>query len=89
MRIEEPRSVEDCRHMEANGTQVKFLFFWGHQPSRSGDICQGCLSQWWAGDFTVDGATYFSAEHWMIRPQPARLRPDGGTVRAGDRVGDL
>jgi ribA/ribD-fused uncharacterized protein len=71
----EPRSIEDVRRLEDQGARMKFLFFWGHQPSRSADVGQGCLSQWWEGDFTVDGVTYLSAEHWMMA-QKARLFGD-------------
>ncbi|MET8757702.1 NADAR family protein [Lentzea sp. NPDC004782] len=45
---------------------MKFLFFWGHQPERDGSIGRGCLSQWWPCSFVVDGATFASAEHYMM-----------------------
>jgi ribA/ribD-fused uncharacterized protein len=46
---------------------MKFLFFWGHQPLRSGGVGPGCLSQWWEGHaFSVDGVSYRTAEHWMM-----------------------
>lgn len=47
------------------GTE-KFLFFWGHQPSKDGSITKSCFSQWWESPFTVDGTEYKSAEHWMM-----------------------
>jgi ribA/ribD-fused uncharacterized protein len=46
--------------------RVKFLFFWGHQKSKSGEITAACFSQWWASPFTVDGVRYHTTEHWMM-----------------------
>lgn len=44
----------------------KFLFFWGHQPSKDGRITASCFSQWWPAPFTVEGMRYPTAEHWMM-----------------------
>lgn len=44
----------------------KYLFFWGHQPSKDGTITKTCFSQWWESTFTVDGIIYKTAEHWMM-----------------------
>lgn len=46
--------------------RVKFLFFWGHQKSKSGELTAACFSQWWAAPFTVDGVRYNTTEHWMM-----------------------
>ena len=54
---------------------LKYLFFWGHQPSKDGRITQTCLSQWWVSSFVVDGITYPTAEHWMMA-QKAKLFED-------------
>ncbi|WP_338423545.1 NADAR family protein [Streptomyces gobiensis] len=59
---------------------MKFLFFWGHQPSRSGGIGPGSLSQWWPTTFTVEGDTYASAEHFMMVAK-ARLFGDELTAQ--------
>jgi ribA/ribD-fused uncharacterized protein len=48
------------------GKRKKFLFFWGHQKSKSGELTSACFSQWWSAPFTVDGACYKTAEHWMM-----------------------
>lgn len=49
------------------GETPKFLFFWGHQPSKDGQITASCFSQWWeSSPFLVEGITYTSAEHWMM-----------------------
>lgn len=67
-----PRSPADTRTREeltalvAAGVQPKYLLFWGHRPERDGSVGAGSLSQWWQAEFTVDGVTYTSAEHWMM-----------------------
>jgi ribA/ribD-fused uncharacterized protein len=60
------RSVADLVHHLEQGGQVKYLFFWGHQPQRDGSIGAGCLSQWWPQPFTLDGITFATAEHYMM-----------------------
>ena len=59
----------------AQGTRIKYLLFWGHQPSQDGTITKSCLSQWWLADFVVAGITYRSTEHWMMA-EKARLFND-------------
>ena len=56
-------------------SRVKYLFFWGHQPSKDGVITKSCFSQWWLADFVVAGSTYRSTEHWMMA-EKARLFND-------------
>jgi ribA/ribD-fused uncharacterized protein len=46
--------------------KVKFLFFWGHQKSKSVDVTAACFSQWWASPFLVDNVRYNTTEHWMM-----------------------
>ncbi|MCV2486797.1 NADAR family protein [Flavobacterium sp. SH_e] len=46
--------------------ESKFLFFWGHQPSKDGTVTKTCFSQWWLSSFEVAGVTYKTAEHWMM-----------------------
>lgn len=61
------------------GESPKFLFFWGHQPSKDGQITASCFSQWWeSSPFVVEGTTYTSAEHWMMA-QKALLFEDQAT----------
>lgn len=43
--------------------RIKYLFFWGHQPARDGQITASCLSQWWECEFEEDDLIYRSAEH--------------------------
>jgi ribA/ribD-fused uncharacterized protein len=49
----------------------KFLFFWGHHPSKDGTITKTCFSQWWESSFLVEGIEYKSAEHWMMAKKAA------------------
>jgi len=49
-----------------NGNPVDFVLFWGHTPSKNGEITKTCLSQWFEISFMVDGVKYLSAEHWMM-----------------------
>ncbi|MFJ2827063.1 NADAR family protein [Streptomyces sp. NPDC087263] len=58
-----------------SGARVKYLHFWGHRPSRDGQVSASCLSQWWPSPFTVDGVAYATAEHWMMASK-ARLFGD-------------
>lgn len=71
----EPMSVGDLRERAARGERLRYLFFWGHRPNRDGSVGAGCLSQWWPAEFTVDGARYPTAEHWMMA-EKARLFRD-------------
>ena len=59
-------NIDLIRDEFRKGQKQKFLFFWGHQKSTNGEICQSCFSQWWNSDFKVDGISYFSAEHYMM-----------------------
>jgi ribA/ribD-fused uncharacterized protein len=46
--------------------QLKYLFFWGHHPSKNGDITASCFSQWWEQSFIVEDILYKTAEHYMM-----------------------
>ena len=70
-----PYSTEWLLDQLAQDARVKFLFFWGNQPSHDGTITKSCLSQWWVADFVVAGITYPSTEHWMMA-EKARLFGD-------------
>lgn len=48
------------------GKRIKFMFFWGHQKSKSGELTASCFSQWWSSPFIVNGSRYNTAEHWMM-----------------------
>ena len=46
--------------------RMKFLFFWGHQKSKSCAVTAACFSQWWGSPFTIEGVRYATTEHWMM-----------------------
>lgn len=60
------RSREQLIAAEQAGRQFKYLFFWGHQPSKDGRITASCFSQWFDSSFEVQGARYATAEHFMM-----------------------
>jgi ribA/ribD-fused uncharacterized protein len=64
----------------ASGVSFKYLFFWGHRPSKDGSISASCFSQWWEAPFSIDGLTYRTAEHWMMASKAAMFQDD--TTRA-------
>ncbi|BDS10210.1 NADAR family protein [Aureispira anguillae] len=57
--------------------RIKYVFFWGHQAQKDGQIGASCLSQWFdsPASFVVDGINYQTAEHWMM-VEKARLFND-------------
>jgi ribA/ribD-fused uncharacterized protein len=57
--------LEDLRFRFNTGQKLKFVFFWGHQPSKHG-ITASCFSQWYEAPFAVDGHRYPTAEHFMM-----------------------
>ncbi|MFC7328002.1 NADAR family protein [Marinactinospora rubrisoli] len=74
-----PMTIEELRERSARGDRLKYLFFWGHRPTRDGSVGAGCLSQWWPAPFTVAGTVYPTAEHWMMA-EKARLFEDTETA---------
>ncbi|MGW7053252.1 NADAR family protein [Streptomyces sp. NPDC054887] len=62
-----PTSVEEAVVAEhSGGARLRYLYFWGHRPTPGSAAGPGCLSQWWPVEFTEDGHTYRSAEHYMM-----------------------
>lgn len=59
-------NIEQLIENQSAGKSNNFLFFWGHQASKDGNITKTCFSQWWLSPFTVDGIEYPTAEHWMM-----------------------
>lgn len=58
-----------------SGARMKFVFFWGHQPSKDGQLTATCFSHWWPSSFVLDDVTYKTAEHFMMA-EKARLFGD-------------
>lgn len=65
-------TLEDIQTTKEN---LEFLFFWGHQISKSNEITKSCLSQWWIDYFCVDNNKYFCMEQYMMA-EKARLFSD-------------
>lgn len=58
-----PTDREALQARQQAGERLKFRFFWGHSGAGVGPWV---LSQWWEAPFTVAGASYPTAEHWMM-----------------------
>lgn len=56
--------------------KLKYLFFWGHRPSKNGELTASCFSQWWHSPFEVEGVRYATAEHWMMAQKAALFNDD-------------
>ena len=65
----------------AEGGPWKFVFFWGHTPRADGQLGSECFSQWWPAEFSLEGQTYATAEHYMMA-EKARLFDDHATLDA-------
>jgi len=72
---EPPLDVDALARQVAAGWEPKYLFFWGHTPSRPDVVGGECLSQWYPSPFTLDGVAYATAEHFMMASK-ARLFGD-------------
>jgi ribA/ribD-fused uncharacterized protein len=59
--------------------RLKYLCFWGHQPSSDGSITKACFSQWFEIGFDIDDIHYPTAEHYMMA-EKARLFDDQSTL---------
>jgi ribA/ribD-fused uncharacterized protein len=60
--------------------RLKYLCFWGHQPSKDGRITKTCFSQWFEVGFVIDGVHFLTAEHYMMA-EKARLFGDLATLQ--------
>lgn len=70
------RSREQLLSSIAAGHRVKYLFFWGHQASRDGQITSSCFSQWFDAPFDADGHSFATAEHYMMARKAQLFRDD-------------
>lgn len=62
-----------------NRKKEKFIFFWGHQPSKDGTITKTSFSQWWRSSFSINIGTYCCMEQYMMA-EKARLFKDVETL---------
>ncbi|MCD0450048.1 NADAR family protein [Actinocorallia sp. API 0066] len=58
--------------MAWHGDRSRFVYFWGHRPTRSGNHV---FSQWFEHTFELGSVRYASAEHYMMA-EKARLFGD-------------
>ena len=68
-------TIESIQKEFNQGKKMKYIFFWGHQPSKDGSITKSCFSQWWSCKFEIDGEYYHSAEQYMMA-EKAKLFED-------------
>lgn len=73
------KNKQDLLDRLNHNEQVKYLFFWGHQPSRDNVVDKSCLSQWYEAPFELDGIQYNTAEHYMMA-EKARLFNDNDVL---------
>jgi ribA/ribD-fused uncharacterized protein len=59
-------TIESIQREFNKGKNLKYLFFWGHQPSKDGNITKSCFSQWWFCKFEIEGQIYNCAEQYMM-----------------------
>jgi ribA/ribD-fused uncharacterized protein len=59
-------SIADLEKENSRMTVAKYLFFWGHQPTRDGSISKTCFSQWFEAGFMIEEIYYPTAEHYMM-----------------------
>ena len=67
-------SREELVDFVNHGNKVKYVFFWGHRPPKTG-VSKSCFSQWYASPFVIEGISYSTAEHYMMA-EKARLFGD-------------
>lgn len=49
-----------------SGRTYDYIYFWGHQVPKDGQVRKSCLSQWYPAPFTAEGLDFATAEHYMM-----------------------
>lgn len=68
--------MDDSQHLRQlrdrfnAGERPKFVYFWGHQPSKNG-VTAACFSQWFEAPFELGAVHYPTAEHYMMAEKAA------------------
>jgi ribA/ribD-fused uncharacterized protein len=75
--VRDVKLLEDLRARFNAGEKLKYVFFWGHQASKTG-VTASCFSQWYGAPFVIDGQRYPTAEHFMMA-EKATLFDDQAT----------
>ena len=68
--VRDTRLLEYLRRRFNAGEKMEYVFFWGHQTSRSG-VTASCFSQWYGAPFVIEGQRYPTAEHYMMAEKAA------------------
>lgn len=68
-------TLEHIIELYNSGERIKYLFFWGHTPTKNQTVGPFCFSQWYPTPFIVSNIKYHTAEHWMMA-EKARLFGD-------------
>ena len=64
----------------SKGKKLKFVLFWGHQPSSDGSVTKSCFSQWYKAPFIIGADKYNTAEHYMMA-EKSRLFSDKNILK--------
>ena len=69
-------NLQQLKENHLKGKKQKFLFFWGHQPSKDGSIIKTCFSQWWKSVFIENGRKYCCMEQYMMAKKAELFEDD-------------
>jgi hypothetical protein len=61
--------------------EPRFVFFWGHAAQPDAPVGKSCLSQWFPASFTITGAVYSTAEHYMMSRKALLFGDHGAAAR--------
>lgn len=68
-------SLDQIQSRYSKGEDLEFMFFFGHQIAKDGNLTHACLSQWWVTDFFEFIDTFCCMEQYMMA-EKARLFND-------------
>lgn len=77
--MEQKYSIYSIQRNFQMGERMKYVLFWGHQPSKDGRITKTCFSQWWQAHFTINAEIYCCMEQYMMA-EKAPLFNDNETL---------
>ena len=69
-------NLKQLKENHLKGKKQKFLFFWGHQPSKDGSITKTCFSQWWKSVFIENERKYCCMEQYMMAKKAELFEDD-------------
>ena len=69
-------NIKELKKNYLKGKKQKFLFFWGHQPSKDGSITKTCFSQWWKSVFIENERKYCCMEQYMMAKKAELFEDD-------------